>query len=36
MKVAVWETYSTKKDGNVMHYDIIATEEDKDTVVIYS
>lgn len=36
MKVAVWDTYVTKKDGNVMHFDIIAPEEIRDTTVIYS
>ncbi len=35
MKVTVWDTYVTKKDGTVMHFDIIAPEEVKDTTVIY-
>ncbi len=35
MKVAVWDTYVTKKDSSVMHFDIIAPEEIKDTAVIY-
>ncbi len=35
MKVAVWDTYVTKKDDSVMHFDIIAPEEVKDTTVIY-
>ena len=35
MKVAVWDTYVTKKDGSVMHFDIIAPEEIKDTSLIY-
>lgn len=35
MKVAVWDTYVTKKDGRVMHFDIIAPHEIKDTTVIY-
>ncbi len=35
MKVAVWDTYLTKKDGSVMHFDIIAPEEVKDTSIIY-
>ena len=34
-KVAVRDTYVTKKDGNVMHFDIIAPEEIKDTTIIY-
>jgi hypothetical protein len=36
MKVAVWDTYVTKKDGSIMHFDIIAPEEVKDTAVIYN
>ena len=35
MKVAVWDTYVTKKDGAIMHFDILAPEEIKDTTVIY-
>lgn len=35
MKVAVWDTYVTKKDGSVMHFDIIAPSSVKDTSVIY-
>ncbi|MBA4746313.1 MAG: DUF2024 family protein [Muricauda sp.] len=35
MKVAVWDTYVTKKDGSVMHFDIIAPEEIRDTALIY-
>jgi hypothetical protein len=36
MKVAVWDTYVTKNDGSVMHFDIIAPEDIKDTTVIYN
>jgi hypothetical protein len=36
MKVAVWDTYVTKKDGTVMHFDILAPAEIKDSSVIYS
>ena len=36
MEVAVWDTYVTKKDGSVMHFDIIAPSEIKDTTVIYN
>lgn len=36
MKVAVWDTYVTKKDGIVMHFDIIAPQEIRDTIVIYN
>lgn len=35
MEVAVWDTYVTKKDGSVMHFDIIAPSSVKDTAVIY-
>lgn len=35
MEVAVWDTYVTKKDGRVMHFDIIAPSSVKDTAVIY-
>ena len=35
MKVAVWDTYVTKKNGKIMHFDILAPEEIKDTTVIY-
>lgn len=36
MQVAVWDTYVTKKDGTIMHFDIIAPSEVKDPVVIYN
>jgi Domain of unknown function (DUF2024) len=36
MKVAVWDTYVTKKDGSTMHFDILAPEEIKDTTLIYN
>lgn len=36
MKVAVWDTYVTKKDGTIMHFDIIAPSEIKDTSIIYT
>jgi Domain of unknown function (DUF2024). len=35
MKVAVWDTYVTKKDNTVMHFDIIAPEEIKDPAIIH-
>lgn len=35
MKVAVWDTYVTKKDGSVMHFDIIVPQEVKDEAAIY-
>lgn len=36
MKVAVWYTYVTKKDGTVMHFDIIVPENvtDENTFMI--
>lgn len=36
MKVTVWDTYVTKKDGTTMHFDIIAPEEEKDPLVIHN
>lgn len=35
-KVNVWDTYVTKKDGETMHFDIIAPAEITDTVTIYN
>ncbi len=35
MKVAVWDTYVTRKNGDVMHFDILVPEEVKDISVIY-
>ncbi|HQY20026.1 MAG TPA: DUF2024 family protein [Ignavibacteria bacterium] len=35
MKVTVWDTYVTKKDGTNMHFDIIAPEEICDQSVIH-
>lgn len=26
MKIAVWDTYVTKQDGNIMHFDILVEE----------
>lgn len=36
MEVAVWDTYVQKKDGSVMHFDIIAPSSVRDTVLIHS
>ncbi len=36
MKIAVWDTYVTKKNGTVMHFDILAPEEIKDASIIYN
>lgn len=35
MKIAVWDTYVTKKDGTLMHFDILVPSEVKETSVIY-
>lgn len=36
MQVAVWDTYVTKKDGAVMHFDIIAPAHIKDEKTIHT
>lgn len=36
MKVAVWDTYVTKTDGGIMHFDIIAPSAVKDEATIYT
>jgi hypothetical protein len=36
MKVAVWDTYVTKKDGSIMHFDIIAPDTLKDETIIHT
>ncbi|RMG82976.1 MAG: DUF2024 family protein [Bacteroidetes bacterium] len=36
MKIAVYDTYVTKKDGNVMHFDIIVPTTINDPSVIYN
>jgi hypothetical protein len=36
MQVAVWDTYVTKKDGTVMHFDIIAPGHIKDETTIHT
>ena len=36
MQVAVWDTYVTKKDGSVMHFDIIAPYNIKEEEIIYT
>lgn len=35
MQTAVWDTYVKKKDGNVMHFDIIVPDGIKDQQIIY-
>ena len=36
MKVAVWDTYVSKKDGSVMHFDIIAPDDVKNEETIHA
>ena len=36
MQVAVWDTYVTKKDGTVMHFDIITPGHIKDETTIHT
>jgi hypothetical protein len=35
MKVSVYDTYVKKKDGTVMHFDILVPDTEKDTVKIH-
>ena len=35
LEVAVWDTYVARKDGRVMHFDIIAPSSMRDTAVIH-
>ena len=34
-RVNVWDTYVTKKNGTIMHFDIIAPVEIKDAAIIH-
>lgn len=34
MKVAVWDTYVTKKDGTIIHFDIIVPEAIRENTII--
>lgn len=36
MQVAVWDTYVIKKNGSVMHFDIIAPDHLKDENIIFT
>lgn len=36
MEVAVWDTYVTRKDGRVMHFDIIVPAHLKDAFTIHT
>ena len=35
MEVAVWDTFVTRKNGSIMHFDIIAPSEIKDSAIIH-
>lgn len=35
-KVNIWDTYVTKKDGSIMHFDIVAPIDIQDTNTIYN
>ncbi len=36
MKVAVWDTYVTKKDGQVMHFDILVPADVRNEETIFT
>lgn len=36
MEVSVWDTYVPKKDGSIMHFDIIVPHSLKDETKIYT
>lgn len=36
MKVAVWDTYVTKENGDIMHFDIIVPETTTDEKTIFT
>lgn len=35
-KVNIWDTYVTKKDGTIMHFDIVAPIAIQETSIIYN
>lgn len=35
MKIAVWDTYVTRKDGKIMHFDILVDQEVNDAEQVY-
>ncbi|MBP6575218.1 MAG: DUF2024 family protein [Flavobacteriales bacterium] len=35
-EVAVWDTYVTRNDGRVMHFDIIVPSSQRDSAMIHS
>jgi hypothetical protein len=36
MKVGVWDTYVTNKNGSIMHFDIIVPEEVNELTTIFN
>jgi len=36
VQVAVWDTYVTRHDGRIMHFDIIVPDEMKDASTIHN
>ena len=36
MKVAVWDTYVKREDGNIMHFDILVPSDLKDEESIFN
>ena len=36
MKVAVWDTYVQRKDGNVMHFDILVPDHITNEQIIFN
>ena len=36
MKVAVWDTYVTRKDGQVMHFDILVPSDIRNEETIFT
>lgn len=35
MKIAVWDTYVTRKDGKIMHFDILVDENNHDAEKVF-
>lgn len=36
MKISVWDTYVTKKDGSLMHFDILVPDDFKNEKAIHA
>jgi len=36
MNISVWDTYVTKKDGSIMHFDIIAPATLNDETIVHT